>query len=181
MILDWPSRIKIAVGIARGLACLHHNCYFSVVHLSLSSILLDQNFEAKISNFGEAIILKPGGLMFVNSSDNDMSNRVFDGSGVRELDCYKKDVYDFGILLLELITIKAPIQINSYSNCLDGSYVDWITCLLTCPSLMCNFINKSLIGLGFDKDLNKTNNWKFLSQPKPLPSLSNPRCFFFLE
>ncbi|KAM3750019.1 hypothetical protein ACB098_04G005800 [Castanea mollissima] len=154
-ILDWPSRIKIAVGIARGLACLHHNCHFSVIHLNLSSnaILLDQNFEAKISNFGEAIILKPEGQMFVNSSDNDLSNRVFDGSGVRELDYFKKDVYDFGILLLELITGKAPIQINNYSNRLDGSYVDWITCLLTCPSLMCNFIDKSLIGLGFDNEI----------------------------
>ncbi|KAK4566109.1 hypothetical protein RGQ29_002349 [Quercus rubra] len=154
-ILDWPSRIKIVVGIARGLACLHYNFHFSVVHLSLSSnaILLYQNFEAKISNFEEAIILKPEGLMFVNSSDNDLSNRVFDGSGVRELDFYKKDVYDFGILLLELITGKTPIQINNYSNRLDGSYVDWITCLLTCPSLMCNFIDKSLIGLGFDNEI----------------------------
>ena len=75
--------------------------------------------------------------MFGKSSDNDMSIRVFDGSGVRELDYFKKDVYDFGILLLKLITRKVPIQINNYSNRLDGSYVDWITCLLTCPSLMC--------------------------------------------
>ena len=105
--------------------------------MSFNAILLDQNFEAKISNFGEAIILKPRKLMFGNSSDNDMSIRVFDGSGVRELDYFKKDVYDFGILLLKLITRKVPIQINNYSNRLDGSYVDWITCLLTCPSLMC--------------------------------------------
>ena len=78
-ILDWPSRIKIAIGIARGLACLHHNSHFSVVHLSLSSnaILLYQNFEAKISNFGEAIILKPGGLMFVNQVTMGLGSWIF--------------------------------------------------------------------------------------------------------
>ena len=50
--------------------------------------------------------------MFVNSSDNDLSNRVLDGSGVTMLDFFKQDVYDIGILLLELITGKAPIQIK---------------------------------------------------------------------
>ena len=50
--------------------------------------------------------------MFVNSSDNDLSNRVLDGSGVTMLDFFKHDVYDIGILLLELITGKATIQIK---------------------------------------------------------------------
>ena len=36
-ILEWPSRIKIAIGIARGLAWLHHDCNFHIVHLNLSS------------------------------------------------------------------------------------------------------------------------------------------------
>ena len=50
--------------------------------------------------------------MFVNSSDNDLSNRVLDGSGVTMLDFFKHDVYDIGILLLELITGTATIQIK---------------------------------------------------------------------
>ena len=50
--------------------------------------------------------------MFVNSSDNDLSNRFLDGNGVTELDFFKKDVYDVDILLLELIIGKEPIQIK---------------------------------------------------------------------
>ena len=55
--------------------------------------------------------------------------------------------------LFELSTGKTPIQINNYSNHLDGSYIDWITCLLTCSSLMCNIIDKSLIVLDFDNEV----------------------------
>ena len=50
--------------------------------------------------------------MFVNSSDNDLSNRFLDGNEVTELDFFKKDVYDVDILLLELIIGKEPIQIK---------------------------------------------------------------------
>ena len=50
--------------------------------------------------------------MFVNSSDNDLSNRFLDGNKVTELDFFKKDVYDVDILLLELIIGKEPIQIK---------------------------------------------------------------------
>ena len=52
--LSWPVRVRIALGIARGLFWLHHS--FHIVHFSICSecILLDQKFEPKISNFGEA-------------------------------------------------------------------------------------------------------------------------------
>ena len=50
--------------------------------------------------------------MFVNSSDNDLSNRFLDGNGVTGLDFFKKDVYDVDILLLEIIIGKEPIQIK---------------------------------------------------------------------
>ncbi|XP_065617785.1 probably inactive leucine-rich repeat receptor-like protein kinase At5g48380 [Quercus suber] len=150
-ILKWPLRIKIAIGIARGLAWLHHYYNFRVVHLHLSSnsILLDQNFEPKISNFGGSIISNFGGEMFKNTRGNN----IFIGSDVWELGYVKKDVYNFGILLLELIIGKESIEINNYANNSNGSLVDWIAHLLTSSSNLYNVIDESLIGGGFEDEI----------------------------
>nr|POE98654.1 putative inactive leucine-rich repeat receptor-like protein kinase [Quercus suber] len=86
-ILDWPLRAKIATRVARGLAWPHHKYDFQVVHLNLGSksLLLDKNFEPKISNFGGAKISSFGGVMFTNSNvtmgviDNSLIDRGFDG------------------------------------------------------------------------------------------------------
>jgi hypothetical protein len=92
--LKWHQRVDIALGIARGLSWLHHTCDLGIVHFNICSecILLDENFEPKISNFGEAKFMNPNiedhlGTMF----------KVNDG---------KKDVYDFGSVLFELMTGK---------------------------------------------------------------------------
>ena len=78
-ILEWPFRTKIAIGIARGLAWLHHKYDFRVVHLNLgsNSILLDTNFEPKISNFWRAKISSSEELMFMNSNVIDIRNSSF--------------------------------------------------------------------------------------------------------
>lgn len=56
MILDWPTRLKICIGIARGLAFLHEESRFKVVHRDIkgSNVLLDGNLNPKISDFGLA-------------------------------------------------------------------------------------------------------------------------------
>ncbi|GMY33035.1 probably inactive leucine-rich repeat receptor-like protein kinase At5g48380, partial [Fagus crenata] len=155
MILEWPLRIKIAIGIARGLAWLHNKCDFRVVHLNLSSksILLDKNFEPKISNFGGAKVSNSEGVMFTESNDINSSNSSFVDSGIWELGFVKKDIYDFGILLLELIIRKEPSQINNYSNSFNWSLVDWVTHLLTSSSYLNNIIDKSLTSQGFDGEI----------------------------
>nr|POF24541.1 putative inactive leucine-rich repeat receptor-like protein kinase [Quercus suber] len=86
-ILEWPLRAKIATRVARGLAWPHHKYDFQVVHLNLGSksLLLDKNFEPKISNFGGAKTSSSGGVMFTNSNvtmgviDNSLIDRGFDG------------------------------------------------------------------------------------------------------
>lgn len=59
--LDWPTRHKIALGAARGIAYLHHDCIPHIVHRDIksSNILLDHNMEARVSDFGLAILMEP--------------------------------------------------------------------------------------------------------------------------
>ena len=54
--LEWSLRLKIAIGSARGLAWLHHSCNPRILHRNISSkcILLDDDYEPKISDFGLA-------------------------------------------------------------------------------------------------------------------------------
>ena len=57
--LDWKTRFGIAIGTAKGLAYLHHDCEERIVHLDIKpqNILLDDNFNAKVSDFGLAKLM----------------------------------------------------------------------------------------------------------------------------
>lgn len=54
--LDWNSRLKVALGSARGLTYLHHDCCPKIIHRDIksSNILLDENLEPRVSDFGLA-------------------------------------------------------------------------------------------------------------------------------
>ncbi|KAJ0092255.1 hypothetical protein Patl1_26936 [Pistacia atlantica] len=103
--MEWPLRVKIATGVARGLAWLHHK--FEIVHLDISSkcILLDHNFESKLSNFKQSTHLNPNGEC--DSTKEFCGNREF-----WHLDFIKEDVHSFGLVVLELITGKEPSEID---------------------------------------------------------------------
>lgn len=63
LMLDWPIRHQIAVGVAQGLAYLHHHLMPPIIHRDIKStnILLDVNYEAKVADFGIAKILQGTG------------------------------------------------------------------------------------------------------------------------
>ena len=65
--LDWPARRRIALGVARGLAYLHHDLARPIIHRDIKSknILLDGSFQPKIGDFGTAIVLEAGEVSIV--------------------------------------------------------------------------------------------------------------------
>ncbi|KAL7228217.1 hypothetical protein ACSBR2_007013 [Camellia fascicularis] len=110
MLVDWVSRYNIAVGVANGLAYLHHDCSPPVIHRDVKSnnILLDADFEAKIADFGLArtMIQKNETVSMVAGSYGYIAPEYGYTLKVDE----KSDIYSFGVVLLELVTGKKPLD-----------------------------------------------------------------------
>ncbi|KAL0443199.1 UNVERIFIED_CONTAM: Receptor-like protein kinase BRI1-like 3 [Sesamum latifolium] len=123
--LDWPARKKIAIGSARGLAFLHHSCIPHIIHRDMksSNVLLDENFEARVSDFGMARL--------VNALDTHLSVSTLAGTpGYVPPEYYqsfrcttKGDVYSYGVVLLELLSGKKPIDTLEFGD--DNNLVGW--------------------------------------------------------
>lgn len=112
--LDWDTRLKISVGAAQGLAYLHHDCNPRIIHRDVksSNILLDENFEAHLSDFGIAKCIpsaKSYASTYVLGTIGYIDPEYARTSRLTE----KSDVYSFGIVLLELLTGKKAVDNES--------------------------------------------------------------------
>ncbi|KAI3807704.1 hypothetical protein L1987_23638 [Smallanthus sonchifolius] len=136
--MGWTLRLRIAVGIARGLAWRHHNNVLRVAHLKINSncILLDDKFEPKISNFDSSNIL-------MNISGTLSSGRTF-LVPLSSFGPYKEDVYSFGILLLELVSGR------------ERPYAETDSLRDNVCSEEFNMIDECLMGQGFVEDIYET-------------------------
>ncbi|KAE8707834.1 Receptor-like serine/threonine-protein kinase [Hibiscus syriacus] len=108
-VLDWPTRCKIALGAARGIAYLHHDCIPHIIHRDIksSNILLDHNMEARVSDFGLATLMEPDKThvsTFVAGTFGYLAPEYFETGRAT----IKGDVYSFGVVLLEILTGKKP-------------------------------------------------------------------------
>ncbi|OVA00319.1 Protein kinase domain [Macleaya cordata] len=128
-ILNWNSRLRIALGSARGLAYLHHDCWPRIVHRDIksSNILLDQNLEPRVSDFGLAKLLVDEDAhvtTVVAGTFGYLAPEYLQSGRATE----KSDVYSFGVLLLELVTGKRPTDPSFVKRGLN--VVGWMNTLV---------------------------------------------------
>lgn len=156
--MDWPLRLRIAIASAKGLAWMHHNCNPRIIHRNISSkcILLDGDFEPKLSDFGLARLMNPIDThlsTFVNGEFGDLGY-VAPEYPRTLVATPKGDVYSFGVVLLELVTGEKPTHLVNVPENFKGSLGEWIT-QLSENSLLETAIDKSLLGQGYEKELNQ--------------------------
>lgn len=125
--LDWNTRIKIALGAAKGLTYLHDTVNPPVIYRDLksSNILLDDDFNPKLSDFGLAklgpvgdnthVLTRVMGTYGYCAPDYAMSGKLN----------VKSDVYSFGVVLLEIITGRQAVDFSKEFD--EQKLIEWVS------------------------------------------------------
>ncbi|WOL02966.1 protein NSP-INTERACTING KINASE 3-like isoform X1 [Canna indica] len=124
--LDWSRRKRIALGTARGLLYLHEQCDPKIIHrdVKAANILLDEDFEAVVGDFGLAKLLdhqESHVTTAVRGTVGHIAPEYLSTGQSSE----KTDVFGFGILLLELITGQKAWDFGRLAN-EKGVMLDWV-------------------------------------------------------
>ncbi|XP_020691430.1 serine/threonine-protein kinase RIPK [Dendrobium catenatum] len=143
--LDWDRRFKVAVGIAEALSYLHDGYLRPIIHRDVksSNILLSDDYNPQLSDFGLAI-WAPTNAPYLTHSDvvgtfGYLAPEYFMHGKVST----KVDVYAFGVVLLELLTGRRPINDDSPKG--QESLVMWATPILERGDIM-EIIDRNLDG-----------------------------------
>ncbi|GKV25066.1 hypothetical protein SLEP1_g34563 [Rubroshorea leprosula] len=125
--LDWPTRKKICLGIARGLNYLHEESRIKIVHrdIKTSNVLLDKDLNAKISDFGLAK-LNEDGKTHISTRIAGTIGYMAPEYAMRGYLTNKADVYSFGVVALEIVSGKSNTNYRpteEFVYLLDWAYV----------------------------------------------------------
>ncbi|XP_022960613.1 probable serine/threonine-protein kinase PBL25 [Cucurbita moschata] len=153
--LDWFVRIKIASGVAKGLEYLHDQADPPIIFRDLksSNILLDEDFNPKLSDFGLAKLGSGG-------DKSPLPSRVMGTYGYSAPEytsggqlTSKSDIYSFGVVMLELITGRKAVDTTKPHN--EQNLVTWAQPFFRDPKRFPDLADPLLGRLFPEKDLNQ--------------------------
>ncbi|XP_041008748.1 probable LRR receptor-like serine/threonine-protein kinase At5g10290 [Juglans microcarpa x Juglans regia] len=112
-VLDWPTRKRVALGTARGLEYLHEHCNPKIIHrdVKAANVLLDEDFEAVVGDFGLAKLVdirKTNVTTQVRGTMGHIAPEYLSTGKSSE----RTDVFGYGVMLLELVTGQRAIDFS---------------------------------------------------------------------
>ncbi|WOL19233.1 G-type lectin S-receptor-like serine/threonine-protein kinase LECRK1 [Canna indica] len=124
--LQWDQRVQIILGIARGLIYLHEECSTPIIHCDIKpqNVLLDDNFVARISDFGLAKLLKTDQTRTntgIRGTRGYVAPEWFKSMAITK----KVDVYSFGVMLLEIICCRKNLEMEGWEEEEEPVLVYW--------------------------------------------------------
>nr|TKW25226.1 hypothetical protein SEVIR_3G102100v2 [Setaria viridis] len=141
--LDWPRRMRIALGASRGLLYLHEQCDPKIIHrdIKASNVLLDEYLEAIVADFGLAKLVDHG-ISHVVTTVRGTVGRIPPEYFMSGHASEKTDVFCFGLLLIELVTGRETLELrqNEYQK---GGILEWARDLLE-QNQLSSFADKKL-------------------------------------
>ncbi|EXB74609.1 Putative leucine-rich repeat receptor-like protein kinase [Morus notabilis] len=153
-ILKWEDRLLIATDAAHGLEYLHYGCKPPIIHrdVKTTNILLNESFQAKLSDFGLSRIIP-------NYEESHVSTVVAGTPGYFDPEYYmsnrlneKSDVYSFGVVLLEIITGRPAISKSSKNIHLS----QWVKHMLQKGNI------KSIVDPRLEENFDVNSAWKIV-------------------
>lgn len=118
-LLSWEHRFIIALGTARGITYLHEECRDCIVHCDIKpeNILLDDNYNAKVSDFGLAKLVNPKDHRYRTLTSVRGTRGYLAPEWLANLPITSKsDVYSYGMVLLEMVSGRRNFEVSSETN-----------------------------------------------------------------
>ncbi|TKY67354.1 receptor protein kinase [Spatholobus suberectus] len=174
-VLPWGTRLKIAQDAARGLAYLHEEMDFQLIFrdFKTSNILLDENFNAKLSDFGLARQGPSEGFGYVSTAVVGTIGYAAPEYVQTGKLTAKSDVWSFGVVLYELITGRRAVERNLPRN--EQKLLEWVRPYVSDPRKFHHIVDPRLEGQYCIKSAHKLAilaNKCLMKQPKSRPKMS---------
>lgn len=143
--LGWEIRLRVAVGIVKGLQYLHFSCEQQILHYNLkpTNVMLDSEFEPRLADCGLAKIIPAShtSVSCYSAPESSQTNRYTD----------KSDVFSFGMILGVLLTGRDPTLPFSIEGASGGSLGQWLKHLQQTGEVR-EALDKSILGEEVEED-----------------------------